>query len=251
MPTSPTLHFDFLYIGKLSSGPIYILALREDMSGYVWLCPYEHANAANKVDALTTFFAALESQLLGFRIKALFLRIPLVEGLRQTLRTRHQFTLSYYTPWSNGTAEVVNREIMLVFRSLLGEFRMQQADWPDLTKLVPFVLNNSPSPRLNGLVPSTAPTGLSSTSPLTSVIEFADAKQTAMTEILASKILCADALIESLDAMHKTSSATAARYRALRRKSHDKRPNVNLYLSQRYRPRLEESFAPAGLVHVA
>jgi hypothetical protein len=48
-----------------------------------------------------------------------------------------------------------------------------------------------------------------------------------MTESRASQILCADALIASLDAMHKTTSATAARYRALRRKSHDKRPNMN------------------------
>jgi hypothetical protein len=147
-----------------------------------------------------------------------------VESLRQTLRTRHHFTLAY-TPWSNGTVEVVNREIMCVFRALLGEFRMQLVDWPDLVKLVQFVLNNSPSPRLNGLAPITAFTGLSSTSPLTSVVEVAEAKQTSMTEIRASEIL--PALIASLDAMHKSTSATATLYRALRRKSHDKRPNVN------------------------
>jgi hypothetical protein len=96
-----------------------------------------------------------------------------------------------------------------------------------LAKLVQFVLNNSPSPLLNGLAPITTLTGLSSTSPLTSVVEFAEARQTSLTEIRASQIRCADALIASLDAMHKTTSATAARYRALRRKSHDKRPNVN------------------------
>jgi hypothetical protein len=31
------LHFDFLYVGKSSSGPICILVLRDDMSGYVWI----------------------------------------------------------------------------------------------------------------------------------------------------------------------------------------------------------------------
>jgi hypothetical protein len=75
--------------------------------------------------------------------------------------------------------------------------------------------------------PITAFTGLSSTSPLTSVTEFAEAKQTSMMEIRASQILCADALIASLDTMHKSTFAKAARYRALRRKSQDKRPNVN------------------------
>jgi hypothetical protein len=109
-----------------------------------------------------------------------------VDGLRQILRTRHHFTLAY-TPWSNGTLEAVNREIMRVFRALLGEFRMQQVDWSDLVKRVQFVLNNSRSPRLNGLAPITAFTGLSSTSPLTSVVEFAEAKQTRMTEIRAPK----------------------------------------------------------------
>jgi hypothetical protein len=52
------LHFGFLYVGKSSSGPIYILALRGDMSGYMWLWPCEHADSASTVDALTTFFAA-------------------------------------------------------------------------------------------------------------------------------------------------------------------------------------------------
>jgi hypothetical protein len=104
---------------------------------------------------------------------------------------------------------------------------MQQVDWPDLVKLVQFVLNNSPSPRLNGLAPITAFTGLSLTSPFTSVVEDSEAKQTSMTEIRASQILCADALIASLDTMHISTSATAARYRAFRRKSHDKPPNVN------------------------
>jgi Integrase zinc binding domain len=220
------LHFNFLYIGKSSSGPIYILVLRDDMSGYVWLWPCEHANAANTVDALTTFFAAFGVSTTWILDQGSHLKNSLVEGLRQTLRWRHQFSLAY-TPWSNGTVEVVNMEIMRVFRALLGEFRMQQVDWPDLVKLVQFVLNKSPSPRLNGLAPITSFTGLSSTSPLTSVVEFAEAKQTSMTEIRASQIPCADALIASYDTMNKITFAKAARYCALRRKSHDKLPNLN------------------------
>jgi RNase H-like domain found in reverse transcriptase/Integrase core domain/Integrase zinc binding domain len=52
------IHFDFLYVGKSSSGPIYILVLRDDMSGYVWFWPCAHADALSIVDALTTLFAA-------------------------------------------------------------------------------------------------------------------------------------------------------------------------------------------------
>jgi transposase InsO family protein len=170
------LHFDFLYIGKSSSGPIYSLVLR-DMSGYVRLWPCENADAASKVDELTTFFAAFGVCKTWVSDQGSHFKNSLVVGLRQTLRTRHYFTL-VYTPWSNGAVEVVNREIMRVFRALLGQFRMQQVDWPDLVKLVQSVQNNSPSPRLNGLAPITAFTGLSSTSPLTSVVEFAETKQT-------------------------------------------------------------------------
>jgi RNase H-like domain found in reverse transcriptase/Integrase zinc binding domain len=61
------LHFDFVYIGKSSSIPISILVFRDDMSCYVWLWPCEHANAANTVDALTTYFCCFWSlNYLGF-----------------------------------------------------------------------------------------------------------------------------------------------------------------------------------------
>jgi transposase InsO family protein len=120
------LHFDFLNVGKSSSGPIYILVLRDDTSGYVWLWPCEHAEAASTVDALTTFLAAFGVCTTWVSDQGSHFKNYLVEGLGQALRTRHHFTLAY-TTWSNGTVEVVNREIMRLFRFLLGEFLLTQS----------------------------------------------------------------------------------------------------------------------------
>jgi RNase H-like domain found in reverse transcriptase/Integrase zinc binding domain len=60
------LHFDFLYVGKSSSVPIYILVLRDDMPGYVWLWPCKHADAPSTVDALTIFCCFWSLYYLGF-----------------------------------------------------------------------------------------------------------------------------------------------------------------------------------------
>jgi hypothetical protein len=87
------LYFDFLYVGKSSSGPIYILVLRNDMSDYVWLWPCEQANAANTADALTTCFAVFRVSFTLVSDQGSHFGNSLVDGLRQTLRTRHHFTL--------------------------------------------------------------------------------------------------------------------------------------------------------------
>jgi hypothetical protein len=52
------LPFDFLYIG-LSRGRKYqyLLLLKDDLSGYLWLVPCRMDDAAATVDALTRWFA--------------------------------------------------------------------------------------------------------------------------------------------------------------------------------------------------
>jgi Integrase core domain len=52
------LHFDFLYIGLSRDGKYqYLLLLKNDLSGYLWLVPCRTADAAATVDALTRWFA--------------------------------------------------------------------------------------------------------------------------------------------------------------------------------------------------
>jgi hypothetical protein len=52
------LHFDFLYIGLSRDGKYqYLLLLKDDLSGYLWLEPCRTADAAATVDALMRWFA--------------------------------------------------------------------------------------------------------------------------------------------------------------------------------------------------
>jgi Integrase core domain len=52
------LHFDFLYIGLSRDGKYqYLLLLKDDLSGYLWLVPCRTAGAAATVDALMRWFA--------------------------------------------------------------------------------------------------------------------------------------------------------------------------------------------------
>jgi hypothetical protein len=52
------LHFDLLYIGLSRDGKYqYLLLLKNDLSGYLWLVPCRTADAAATVDALTRWFA--------------------------------------------------------------------------------------------------------------------------------------------------------------------------------------------------
>jgi hypothetical protein len=52
------LHFDFLYIGLSGDGKYqYLLLLKDDLSGYLWLVPCLTADAAATVDALMRWFA--------------------------------------------------------------------------------------------------------------------------------------------------------------------------------------------------
>jgi hypothetical protein len=54
------LHFDFLCIGLSRDGKYqYLLLLKDDLSGYLWLVPCRTADAAATVDALIRWFAAL------------------------------------------------------------------------------------------------------------------------------------------------------------------------------------------------
>jgi hypothetical protein len=47
------IHFDYLFMGPSKAGFKYILLIKDDLSGYLWLVPSEAAGAAATVDALT------------------------------------------------------------------------------------------------------------------------------------------------------------------------------------------------------
>jgi hypothetical protein len=59
------LHFDLLYIGLSRDGKYqYLLLLKDDLSGYLWLVPWRTVAAAATVDALMRWFTVFAVELL-------------------------------------------------------------------------------------------------------------------------------------------------------------------------------------------
>lgn len=92
------------------------------------------------------------------------------EGDIKALKTNHHFTLPY-CPWSNGTVEVVCRELKKVMKSITNEFRLPTKAWKFTLPIVQLALNNSPLRRLNGKFPLTLFTGHPQESPVAAIVD--------------------------------------------------------------------------------
>ena len=52
------IHFDYLFIGEAKEGYEYIVIIKDDFSGYVWLLPCRHADAWTTAKHLMSWFAS-------------------------------------------------------------------------------------------------------------------------------------------------------------------------------------------------
>lgn len=84
-----------------------------------------------------------------------------MKTLHERLHVNHYFTHPY-CPWSNGTVEVVCRELQRVLRALQSELKLPRTEWPRLIPLVTYALNNQKLERLAGRAPLTVFAGLPS-----------------------------------------------------------------------------------------
>jgi Integrase zinc binding domain len=125
------LHFDFLYIGHGLKGVDYILVLKDDLSSYCRLIPSSAANAVTTAASLIDWFAPFGIVLDWVSDHGSPFRNVVVRLLREQNYSSHRFTLAY-CPWSNGTVEVVNREILRILRALCSELKIPFREWPNL-----------------------------------------------------------------------------------------------------------------------
>jgi hypothetical protein len=151
------LHFDFLYIGHGLKGVDYIIVLKDDLSSYCRLIPAVAANAVTTAAALIDWFATFGVVLDWVSDRGFHFRNVVVCLIREQNHSSRRFTLAY-CPWSNGTVEVVNREILRVLRALCSELKIPFREWPNLLPLVQGILNSAILPRLGNCSPLTAMT---------------------------------------------------------------------------------------------
>eukprot|EP00171_Calliarthron_tuberculosum_P014724 IDg14724t1 len=111
---------------------LYVLILKDDLSGYVRLIPTSEADAETVAKHLLEWFAnfGVVSQWVSDR--GSHFRNELIKALREATKSSHHFTLAY-CPWSNGTVEVVCRELLRTSRALLSELQLPQKMQAGLT----------------------------------------------------------------------------------------------------------------------
>ena len=67
----------------------------------------------------------------------------IVESLEKQLPFNHVYSI-VYAPWTNGAAEVANRNVLRVIRSLCLQYVIDSAHWQNLLPLIQSFINNKP-----------------------------------------------------------------------------------------------------------
>ena len=150
------IHCDFLYVHDHK----YLLVLVDDLSRKMEL--FETSSASAEVVASAILYwkgrYGLPTSVTLVSDQGSHFANSLVRLIAKKLRMNHHFS-AVYSPWANGSAEVTNREILRILRTLTSEYALPLQDWP---KLIPEVLtfaNNKVAPE-TGLSPNQIYMGL-------------------------------------------------------------------------------------------
>lgn len=221
------LHFDFRYITPGENGFDYVLILKDDLSGFVRLVPATNANAETAADALIDWFSCFGTVKQWVSDRGSHFKNEIVRSLREKSNSSHHFTLAY-TPWTNGTVEVVCRELLRVLRVLTSEFQLSLRAWRSVLPVVQSVLNNTVLTRLGNRCPLTAFTGLPQDTPLTTITSKAkkNTKLKSIDAIRAKQLIQTENLMNSLDEMHRDMKVKSTKKRENAVSSHNSKTHV-------------------------
>jgi hypothetical protein len=130
------LHFDFLYIELSRDGKYqYLLLLKDDLSGYLWLVPCRKVDAAATVDALMRWHAVFDVVLLWISHRGSHFKNEVIRRVQKELKAKHHFTTAD-CPWSNGTIESACKQVIRAFRAGLSELKMYADECPEVVNMV-------------------------------------------------------------------------------------------------------------------
>ncbi|KAE8913634.1 hypothetical protein PF005_g23252 [Phytophthora fragariae] len=210
------LHFDFLSMLEGEDGSKYVFVLKDGMSGYVELVPCIDATNDQTYASLLDWFKRFGVVRLWVSDQGAHFKNQVIARLQSALGAHHHFTLSY-TPWTNGTVKVVNREVLKSVKALLSERKLQTTYWPRVLPVVQVALNSMPSDRLDGATPLTAFTAFPGESQLRSILHPQDPLEASVTWVEAEITNHLQTVRAALDGMlAEMTSASEKRRRAAR-----------------------------------
>jgi hypothetical protein len=200
------LHYDYMYIAPNKDDSLnyhWVFVIRDDFSGMVLIRPTVIPNTRNTVDALLEWRAIFGNSEIYVSDQASYFLSQTMKELATRIGTQQHFVTAY-AHYSNGSIEIINREILNLLRSLISELRCNKLEWPWLINLIQHTLNHRPQQRLGGRAPITVMAGLPADNPLDSIF-FNPQIGTISTIELESTVIsqATEKLIESLNNMHK------------------------------------------------
>ncbi|KAE9051957.1 hypothetical protein PR001_g948 [Phytophthora rubi] len=221
------LHFDYLSMVEGDGGVKYVLVLKDGMSGYVELVACLQATADTAYQALIDWFKRFGVVHQWVSDQGAHSRNQIVERLQRALGAQHHFVTAY-TPWANGTVEVVNREILKCMKALLSERRLAIRDWPALLPVVQAALNSMPADRLGGKAPLTAFTALPGGTQLTSILHPRDPEEASIHWVAQEIQEHLESVRVALDGLHAEMVNASEKRRRAARERHARRQGVKL-----------------------
>ena len=229
------VHLDFLYMGSSTMGFKYVLLMKDDLSGYVWMRPFTSANAEAAAKMVSEWIALFSCMAWMVSDQGSHFKNELLKDLTKEYRVSHHFVTAY-SPWANGTVERVCREVLRCCRALLSEWRLGAQDWPLVIHCIQSVLNESPSKRL-GLRDKSQPnvyrtplecfTGIKPRRPLLRALPVTTSSSTYSDSYAAiERIIDIDEATVALDAIHKSVVSLTSADRKRKTDYHNAKTNV-------------------------
>ncbi len=206
------IHFDFTFIQGVDDDASHqfhsVMVIKDDFSGFVSFTPVERTTAEAAASALLSWFAAYGVVDMWVSDSGSHFINAVMEDVRTRLRCAHHVTAPY-APWSNGTVERVNSELLFTLRSMCSEYRLDFSEWPRLLPVVQAAINAVPSRRLGGRCPHEVFTGRAPVRPVDVILRGpTEVQQIDVSEATVASAV--RALASSLECMHKRVSDIAA-----------------------------------------
>lgn len=195
------LHFDFLQLDEAYNGWNYVLVIKDDYSHFTELVGVEAATAEATARALQDWFKRFGIVQQWVSDQGSHFKNKVIEALQKHWGAAHHFTTAY-TPWANGTVEVVNIEIKKVLRTLRTEMKKSVNESPDLLRLVQYILNQTPVASLGNLAPVEVFAMLETTPALRALIGAAGEEYIELPDAVQVRTLYED-LCQTMRQMHK------------------------------------------------
>jgi len=221
------IHFDWLSMPKSKSGLKHVLVVKDDMSGFVQLYATESADATTTAQNLMSWFTTFGCVDTWVSDGGSHFKNEVVEKVRKMVGAHHHITTAY-SPWANGTVEVVNRLVLRAVKALLSEWKLNADEWPHVLPLVQGALNHQPADRLGGIAPVTAFTGLPAKTPMTGFVHPTTKDVHAVEWLDDERQKHVAELHVALEAMHRDVVVRSGKLRRQARGRRDKKKGVHL-----------------------